>query len=240
MSYELSTPFYEGPFDLLLELIDKQKINICDISIVEVTNQYIERINELQSMMDMQSMTEFLDMAVRLLDIKSRYLLYLQRESDEEEDPTEKIRQSLEVYKTYRMVAQYLREISVPIEHYYTRRPHEIYIDEYVDFSTLRVEDLYERAISVLERKNRNVTLISEKNKPLEERIEEIRAYTRDKQKVSFSELIREGGRDERVVTFLGILELSKFRQVRAIQKKCFGEITIERLELMDETEETV
>lgn len=240
MSYELSTPFYEGPFDLLLDLIDKQKINICDISIVEVTNQYIERINNIQSIMDMQSMTEFLDMAVRLLDIKSRYLLYLQRESEEEEDPTEKIRQSLEVYKTYRQIAQHLRETAVPLEEYYTRKPHEVYIDEYVDLSLVRLEDLYLSATSVLERKNRNITMISEKNKPLEERIEEIRAYTRNRRRVTFSELVREGGRDERVVTFLGVLELSNFKQVRAIQEKCFGEITIERLELRDEPEETV
>lgn len=239
MSYELSVPCYEGPFDLLLELIDKEKINICDISIVAVTNQYIERIEQLQKTMDMEHMTEFLDMAVRLLEIKSRYLLYLQREDQEEEDPTKEIRQSLEIYKAYRNAAMYLRERIVPLELFYTRRPSEVYVDEYLDLSTVKLSDLCESADLVLQRKNHVVTLISEKTKSLEERIDEIRDYTRDKKTVNFSELLKIGDRDNHVVTFLGVLELAKFRQVRAVQKKRFGEILIERLE-EDEFKETL
>lgn len=239
MSYELSVPCYEGPFDLLLELIDKEKINICDISIVAVTNQYIERIEQLQKTMDMEHMTEFLDMAVRLLEIKSRYLLYLQREDQEEEDPTKEIRQSLEIYKAYRNAAMYLRERIVPLELFYTRRPSEVYVDEYLDLSTVKLSDLCESADLVLQRKNHVVTLISEKTKSLEERIDEIREYTRDKKTVNFSELLKVGDRDNHVVTFLGVLELAKFRQVRAVQKKRFGEILIERLE-EDEFKETL
>lgn len=239
MSYELSVSCYEGPFDLLLELIDKEKINICDISIVAVTNQYIERIEQLQKTMDMEHMTEFLDMAVRLLEIKSRYLLYLQREDQEEEDPTKEIRQSLEIYKAYRNAAMYLRERIVPLELFYTRRPSEVYVDEYLDLSTVKLSDLCESADLVLQRKNHVVTLISEKTKSLEERIDEIREYTRDKKTVNFSELLKVGDRDNHVVTFLGVLELAKFRQVRAVQKKRFGEILIERLE-EDEFKETL
>lgn len=239
MSYELSVPCYEGPFDLLLELIDKEKINICDISIVAVTNQYIERIEQLQKTMDMEHMTEFLDMAVRLLEIKSRYLLYLQREDQEEEDPTKEIRQSLEIYKAYRNAAMYLRERIVPLELFYTRRPSEVYVDEYLDLSTVKLSDLCESADLVLQRKNHVVTLVSEKTKSLEERIDEIREYTRDKKTVNFSELLKVGDRDNHVVTFLGVLELAKFRQVRAVQKKRFGEILIERLE-EDEFKETL
>lgn len=239
MSYELSVPCYEGPFDLLLELIDKEKINICDISIVAVTNQYIERIEQLQKTMDMEHMTEFLDMAVRLLEIKSRYLLYLQREDQEEEDPTKEIRQSLEIYKAYRNAAMYLRERIVPLELFYTRRPSEVYVDEYLDLSTVKLSDLCESADLVLQRKNHVVTLVSEKTKSLEERIDEIREYTRDKKTVNFSELLKAGDRDNHVVTFLGVLELAKFRQVRAVQKKRFGKILIERLE-EDEFKETL
>lgn len=240
MSYELSMPCYEGPLDLLLDLIDKEKINICDISIVQVTNQYIERVEQLRKTMDMEHMTEFLDMAVRLLEIKSRYLLYLQRDSEEEEDPTHEIRRSLEIYKAYRNAALYLKDRIVPLERYYTRKPHEVYVDSYLDLSNITLSDLSASADLILERKNNIVTLVSEKTKSLEERIDEIRAYTRDKKTVNFSELLNRGDRDNHVVTFLGVLELARFRQVKTVQKKRFGEILIERLEEENEFEETL
>ncbi len=79
MICNLHTEHYDGPFDILLDLLQKDKINICDISIVDITNQYIATIEEMQKRLDMEIMTDFLDMAVKLLEIKSRYLLYLQR-----------------------------------------------------------------------------------------------------------------------------------------------------------------
>ena len=117
MEYNIQMQNYEGPFDLLLELLQKDKINICDISIVEITNQYMEQLKELEQVLDMEKMTDFLDMAVKLLEIKSRYLLYLQSMTEEEEeDPTEEIKRSLEKYKAYRNVVKYLSDRNLPME----------------------------------------------------------------------------------------------------------------------------
>jgi len=72
MEYNIQMQNYEGPFDLLLELLQKDKINICDISIVEITNQYMEQLKELEQVLDMEKMTDFLDMAGEVLGNKKR------------------------------------------------------------------------------------------------------------------------------------------------------------------------
>ena len=79
MEYNIQMQNYEGPFDLLLELLQKDKINICDISIVEITNQYMEQLKELEQVLDMEKMTDFLDMAevagnqIEILALSTKY-----------------------------------------------------------------------------------------------------------------------------------------------------------------------
>ncbi len=231
MICNLHTEHYDGPFDILLDLLQKDKINICDISIVDITNQYIATIEEMQKRLDMETMTDFLDMAVKLLEIKSRYLLYLQREQ-EEEDPTQEIRKSLEIYKAYRNAAIYLRERTVDRENYYTRKPGEVYIDEYLNLEAVSLEGLLQCASVVFEKKNENPVMISYKTKSVEDRINEIKQVIQEKKKFSFCEILDTRQPDDYVVTLLSVLEMSRFKEVKSVQKKTFGDIIIERLDV--------
>ncbi len=232
MGYNVQMQNYEGPFDLLLELLQKDKINICDISIVEITNQYMEQLRELEQVLDMEKMTVFLDMAVKLLEIKSRFLLYLQsHDEEEEEDPTEEIKRSLENYKAYRNVVKYLSARNLPMENYYTAKPQEVYIDEYLDLQNVTLDSLYEFAHSVLERKNENPIMISYKTRSLEDKIDEIRQSIESGKTYSFSDLLISKEKDDCVVTFLSILEMTHLKEMRFRQRDLFGQIEVKRVE---------
>ena len=115
MKIDVKLEAFEGPLDLLLHLIEKNKVNIYDIPIVEITNQYMEYIQEMERSASMESMSEFLVMAATLLRIKSRMLLP-KEEKEEEEDPREELVQRLVEYKMCRYAAEELKDLSVDAE----------------------------------------------------------------------------------------------------------------------------
>ena len=103
MKYSIHLNVYDGPLDLLCDMISKQKIDIKDISIIEITKQYLAYINMLEAM-DLEVTSDFITMATKLLEIKSKYLLFSQRELDEEEDPRLELMEQLKEYKKYKKV----------------------------------------------------------------------------------------------------------------------------------------
>ena len=108
MKIDIKLDVFEGPLDLLLHLIEKNKVSIYDIPIVEITNQYMEYIREMEKTYSMESMSEFLVMAATLLKIKSKMLLP-QPEKEEEEDPREELVRRLTEYKMYKYAAEELK-----------------------------------------------------------------------------------------------------------------------------------
>ena len=110
MAIPVKLPVFEGPLDLLLHLIDKNKIDIYDIPIVEITDQYLEYIHQMERE-DLNIMSEFMVMAATLLDIKCRMLLPKEvNEEGEEEDPRAELVQQLLEYKMYKYMSYELRD----------------------------------------------------------------------------------------------------------------------------------
>lgn len=119
MAIPVKLEVFEGPLDLLLHLIDKNKVDIYDIPIVEITNQYMEYIRNMQEA-DLNVMSEFLLMAATLLDIKCRMLLPKEvNEDGEEEDPRQELVEQLLQYKMYKYMAYELRDRQVEAEKRY-------------------------------------------------------------------------------------------------------------------------
>ena len=111
---------FEGPLDLLLHLIDKNKVDIFDIPIVEITNQYMEYLHAMETE-DMSVMSEFLVMAATLLDIKARMLLPKEvNEEGEEEDPRQELVERLLEYKMYKYMSYELRDRQMDAEQIWT------------------------------------------------------------------------------------------------------------------------
>ena len=252
MAIPVKLQVFEGPLDLLLHLIDKNKIDIYDIPISEITDQYLEYVQNMDhEEMDMTS--EFMVMAATLIDIKCRMLLPKEvNEEGEEEDPREELVQRLLEYKECRAKAGLLREQEEKTGDLVCRTqdlPPEVLAyrpkadpEELLEGVTL--EKLHEIFRFVLRRQEDKVDPIRSKFGQIEkesvsfsDKLDYVEISTRRKRKVSFRSLLeKQKGRMQVVVTFLAVLELMKLGKIRAVQNTAFGEIELESLEDSNET----
>lgn len=245
ISYKLEK--FEGPLDLLLHLIDKNKIDIYDIPIVEITHQYLDYVNQMEEE-DLNVVSDFLVMAATLLDIKSRMLLPVEEEEDgEEEDPRAELVARLLDYKRYKMMAQELLDLEEHAQGMLFKKPTvprevakyepPVDLDKLLDGLTLaKLQKIYE---SVMRRQKEKVDPIRSnfgtiRKEPvsLETRIMDVMQYARKHRKFSFRQMLeRQGDRLEIVVTFLAILELMKIGKIYLTQEHTFDDMLIETLE---------
>ena len=134
MKYSIHLNVYDGPLDLLCDMISKQKIDIKDISIIEITKQYLAYINMLEAM-DLEVTSDFITMATKLLEIKSKYLLFSQRELDEEEDPRLELMEQLKEYKKYKKASEVLKDsVDYLNQPYYRNRGKIISVEEKIEY----------------------------------------------------------------------------------------------------------
>lgn len=252
MAISVKLQAFEGPLDLLLHLIDKNKIDIYDIPIAEITDQYLEYVRQMDHE-DMDVTSEFMVMAATLIDIKCRMLL--PRETDEEgeeEDPREELVRQLLEYKEYKVLAQRLREymdragdvvcrsMSLPEEVASYRPP----VDAEELFRDVTLDRLHEIFAFVLRRQEDKVDPIrsrfghiEKEEVSLPDKLNYVEIYTRKNRKVSFRKLLeRQHSRMHVIVTFLAVLELMKLGRIQVTQEDTFGEIEIESLEDVNDT----
>lgn len=224
MSFPVKTEKYEGPLDLLLDLIKRNKVDICDISLMDITEQYINAVSDLKY--DMDKMSDFLLMTSKLIELKSGYLLYLKREI--EEDPTEEIKMSLEIYKTYKSVTQYLKTKEIDLDGIFSRKPAEIFTEKEFNLEEMTLSKLFEITDRIIKRKNTKHTIISFKFPPVEEMIKKIKTYLEKNNKAVFFKLQDKEENAQKVAIFLSLLEITHSEHCHISQNKKFGEISVE------------
>ena len=231
-SYEVSLEKFEGPLDLLIHLIQKNKIDIYDIPIAEITNQYLAHIEKWREL-DMEVASEFVVMASKLLEIKSRMLLPRAKDEEEdEEDLKEKLVRQLIEYKIFKNISTYLEERACA-------ELHAVYKDpEYIPVMTqdaeveINPEDIFKAYSNIFSLYNdeiefkdfsqeivREVFTVEEKIEYIEHEFELNRSG-----ELHFSELFRKKvSRGEVVVTFLALLEMyfRKLSSDRGQRNKC-------------------
>lgn len=252
ISYKLE--HFEGPLDLLLHLIEKNKVSIYDIPIVEITNQYLDYVNHMDKE-DLNLVSDFLVMAATLIDIKSRMLLPREKEEEsEEEDPRTELVNRLLEYKKYKYISQELADLedsaglhlfkpaTVPPE--VARYEPPVDLDELLDGLTLaRLQTIFQQ---VMKRKEDKIDRVRSsfgtiKKEPisLEERIGSVMDYARKHRTFRFRQILEQGAdKLEVVVTFLAILELMKIGKIHLTQEHLFDDMEIETLEAEGEEEE--
>ncbi len=235
---------FEGPLDLLLHLLDKNKVSIYDIPIVEITNQYLDYIRRMQQQ-DLNIMSEFMMMAATLLDIKARWLLPKEETPDgEEEDPRAELVEQLLQYKMYKHMSLELKDRQLSAaQHLFHEKslPKEVLsYEEPVDLDALTeglfLPQLHEIFTSVMRRQQGKVNPeavkfgnIEKEEISVEEKLTALQKFFKEKKSYSFRQLLqRQNSRLELVVTFLALLELMKEGSVVAKQEETFGEIMIE------------
>ncbi|RDY24767.1 segregation and condensation protein A [Romboutsia maritimum] len=235
MKYNIQLQIYEGPLDLLYDLISKHKIDIKDISIIEITKQYLHYL-EMLDKMDLEITSEFITMASKLLEIKSKYLLYMQR--DEEEDPRLELMEKLEEYKKYKLASQDIRENISYINEVFYRNKEEIIIDDKIDLEEISIEAIKNILPYILkvksseeesEKDERLTKIVRGRIISVEEKITYIRDVIKNKEEVKFTNIIENCDKDEIIATFLSILELIKSKEIIVVQDLFFDDILIKK-----------
>lgn len=236
MKYNIQLQVYEGPLDLLYDLISKHKIDIKDISIIDITKQYIKYIEMLEKM-DLEITSEFITMASKLLEVKSKYLLFKQKSDEEVEDPRLELMEQLEEYRKFKIAAENLKDNIIYIDELYYRKKEEIIIDEKVNLDEISIEAIMKILPHILKVKKIEEEANDEKlNKivrgriiSVEEKTRYIRDIIKETNEIQFTKIIHTSDKDEIIVTFLSILELIKCREIIVEQNIFFDDIIIKR-----------
>lgn len=242
--YRIQTAVFEGPLDLLLELIEKADLDITTFALAQVTDQYLEHLKGLQER-DPSEVSGFLVIASRLLQIKSNALLprpALDTPVGDEEDAGEALARQLIVYKRFKELAQVLDERnSLGLRTWLRVAPPEIQVEPRLDLSDLTLDDLRRAAARIFRSQPDLPALSRVVSRPrvtIREKISSIILAIRDMGRTTFRSLLRlRNDRLELVVTFLAMLELVKRRAVLAEQSELFGDISLQPAEEMNESE---
>jgi segregation and condensation protein A len=237
MHYEVKINDFEGPLDLLLHLIKQSNIDIYDISLEEITNQYMNYIKDMEEL-NLDVASEYLVMASELLEYKSRSLLpKAEVEDDEyEEDPKEELIKRLIDYKKYKEVTGAFKELETIRSDIYTKLPSDIseYSEGIKNSEDITLNDLMEAFKKFMERKEYEKplnTTVTSKELSVSERMSNIRDILKTKKEFNFFELFDSYKKDYVIVTFLSILELSKSNEIIIIQDNNFENIIIKGCE---------
>ena len=243
MAIPVKLEVFEGPLDLLLHLIDKNKVDIYDIPIVTITEQYLEYIKNMESR-DMNVMSEFLVMAATLIDIKCRMLLPIEVDEDgEEEDPRAELVQKLLEYKMYKYMSQELRDLQVdaaknmyreqklPPEVASYRQPLD-YEQLVGDMTLNKLHDIFKSIVRKQEDKIDPIRSkygnIEKEEIDMEVKALYVEAYAKEHKSFSFRKLLeKQTSRMELIVTFLIILEMMKIGKITISQENIFDDILI-------------
>ena len=234
MKYEVNINEFEGPLDLLLHLIKKSNISINEISIDEITKQYLEYINKMEEL-NLDIASEYLVMAAELIEIKSSSLLPRQEieEDESEEDPKEKLIKRLLEYEQYKNLTGTFKELEEYRKEIYTKEPDNMleYKDsnDNIDYG-VDLNDLIEAFSRFLKEKELDkplATKVSTKEYSVGKRSFEIRNILKKKKKIEFSELFDICTKEYVVVTFLAILAMSRKQEIDIEQESNFKNIII-------------
>ena len=243
MELTVKLQVFEGPLDLLLYLLEKNKVNIYDIPIVEITEQYMEYIREMKRQ-DLEILSEFLVMAATLIDIKSRMLLPSNPDSEEEEeDPRAELVQQLLEYKMYKYMSFELRDRQVDAARNMYREqrlPKEVEayrqpIDYEELIGDMNLNKLHEIFRSIVKKQEDKIDPVRSQYGNIEKdevdmdiKMLYVEAYAREHKTFSFRKLLeKQNSKMEVIVTFLIILELMKTGKINISQENIFDDIMI-------------
>ncbi|ALS22738.1 MULTISPECIES: segregation and condensation protein A [Paenibacillus] len=238
---------FEGPLDLLLHLIDKAEVDIYDIPIKDITDQYMEYLDAMQEL-ELEVTSEFLVMAATLLSIKSKMLLpkppvvdleFDDYMMDEDYDPRAELVAKLIEYRKYKAIADHLRDKEVERSLIFTREPEDLtpYVSTVIEnpVKGLHVADLvhaFRKALRRMHSRQAIAKIRKDEISVKDRMLEVLEALESQGGKVLFSRLLQEDTtREAVVVTFLAMLELMKIKRIICFQHRLFDDIVIQARE---------
>lgn len=247
MGIPVKLQVFEGPLDLLLHLIDKNKVNIYDIPIVEITDQYMEYVNSMEKH-DLNIVSEFLVMAATLVDIKSRMLLpKTVNQEGEEEDPRDELVKQLLEYKMYKYISLELKDREIDAAKSMYKKPTvpeevakyepPVDLDELLkDVNLIKLNNIFNMVMKRVEDKIDPIRSkfgnIEKEEVSLPEKMEYVKNFAKEHRHFSFKDLLMDqSGKVQVIVTFLSVLELIKSGVINIVQEHIFDDIIIDYAE---------
>lgn len=235
--YAIKIDNFEGPLDLLCHLIDKNKMNIYDINLSEITDQYIAYLKEQESL-NLEIASEFLVMASTLLFLKSKNLLPKQEEEEEEITEEELIRRIIE-YKKFKEISKVLKENYIIYSNRYFKNQEQIELPKRKlekDYDKELIPQIYNSIVEINNEKvNQNAKNIEKiaitDNCTVASKVKEMFKVLVKQKRFIFNKMfsIKKHNKQEVVTAFSGLLELSRRSKVETIQEELFGDITVEK-----------
>ena len=232
--YEVTIDNFQGPLDLLLHLIKESKMDILNIKLEIIIDEYLKYIKKMQDM-NLDVASSYLVMSCELLEIKSKMLLPKIEDEIEVDDPKERLINRLIEYQKYKEQIEKFRELEGERNTYYTKVPSNL--SEYktdnkkIILNNVNLDNLVDAWENFLNRKKEDGpinTKITKKELSVDDKINEIRNVFKKSSSVKFFDLFSVNSKPNLVVTFLAILELAKKEEIRIIQEDNFGEIMCE------------
>ncbi len=234
MEITLKIDDFEGPLDLLLHLIKEKKMDLLNLKIEIIIDEYLKFIDEMERM-NLDIASSYLVMASELLEMKSKLLLPRNEETlEEEEDPKEELINRLIEYQKYKDLTEDFKELESERKQIYTKLPENLkdYSEnKVINNSDLTLDDLLLAFQKFLERKKLEAPLntkVTSKEMSVEERVYSIRSILKKKKKVNFLELFDVLNKEYVVVTFLAILEMARKSELKISQEEKYGDIICE------------
>jgi segregation and condensation protein A len=229
MVYDVHLDIFEGPLDLLLYLIRKNDLEIAEIPIAQITEEYLRYI-DLMKELNLEIAGEFLVMASTLMQIKARMLLpAAEGEQDEGPNPLEELKSKLLEYQKFKEVAQMLSEKEQEFSHVHYRPAPVFDKEDFVMQASLF--DLIDSFNKVIKELPTNVKEIVYKEIPIEKKIREVMDMMEGRRFIVFSDILRKQlTRIDLIVSFMAVLELIRLKQIVARQSMVFDDIRIYRV----------
>lgn len=240
INYKIEIDAFQGPMDLLLHLIEKAQIDIYDIPINDITDQFIQHVYQMGEI-NLEIASDFLVMAATLIEIKSKMLLPNEKAATdfqlemEELDPRVELVRRLVEYKKYKNASQELRSFETSQSKVYYKPREDLfeYEDEVIDIEGLDAETLLKSIIKIIRRKRSSemslsISEIQREEYTLEECIDDIKNLLENDGKLNFSDLINPDiTKKEIIVYFLSILELIRMKFINVDQEEDFSDLII-------------
>ena len=236
--YTVETRVYEGPLDLLLRLIERAELDITEVSLAQLTDNYLEHLHSISEVAT-EEVSAFLVIAAKLIQIKSEVLLPRHSENDVEEDVGQELVRQLKLYKRFKEISKILRGYEESGSRTYLRIAPTPNIESKIDISGINLDDLLVAAQTVLLKSKPDAQLdnvITFSRITIRQKINLIAQFLKHGEQGTFQQLLsKEPTREEIVVTFLAMLELVKRHLVQVWQESLFGGIEIKIASSWDE-----
>lgn len=237
LTYNFCINDFEGPLDLLLHLVKESKMDIYEVNIKDIIDQYVDFIHHLEEK-NIDVASEYLVMSAELIHLKSRMLINKKEEVDENNEfsiaSEEDLRNKLLEYEKYKIITKEFKDLEEKRSEVFTKLPDSL--KEYMDISPLKkgsvtITDLM-NAILLFQERQKLIkplnTKVTRKELSVEERTRDIREILKKRKKVNFLELFETTTKEYIIVTFLSILEMSKSNEIEITQETNFSPIMIE------------